>query len=481
MKKINFLLFSVLFSCSTLQAQTPASTDTLRVQGHHGALSAVLQKPALAEGQQCPLVLFCHGFGGSKEGPLFQNITDTLQAHGIASIRFDFNGHGQSEGAFEQMTVPNEVIDAQRIYEYAQQLPYVSSLSIVGHSQGGVVSAMLAGTLGTDAFRTVVLMAPAAVLREDAIRGNTFGKMYDPLNPPATIDLGYGRKLGAEYVKTAFSLPIYETAAQYQGPALILHGNADRIVPYTYGERFHRLWPQSEYLLMQGYDHGFGPNLKQATDVVAQYLLHQLGAPTSALYGKRIGLLGDSYVRNHRRPYTETWHYKLAEKYHMQYHNYGRNGSCVTIDDPRFGNALYKRYATDMTDSLDYIIVVAGHNDASRLQEIGGLKAYRLRLNELLDGLQQRFPSAQILWFTPWRSANPEKVKAFQQVVKATQKICAKRGIPVFDATQSLMLADDPDFRKQYFQAPGDGAHLNARGHDLFLPVAEQFVLQNCQ
>jgi hypothetical protein len=105
----------------------------------------------------------------------------------------------------------------------------------------------------------------------------------------------------------------------------------------------------------------------------------------------------------------------------MKYFNYGRNGSCVTIDDPRFGNALYKRYATDMNDSLDYVVVIAGHNDGSRLKEIGGVKEYEKRLGELLDGLRQRFPNAKIMWFTCWRGANAEKAKDFQKIVKSTR------------------------------------------------------------
>ena len=74
--------------------------ERLTIDGDHGRLQAVIQKPELAAGQQCPMVVFCHGFGGSKDGPLFELITDSLQRHGVASIRFDFNGHGESEGKF---------------------------------------------------------------------------------------------------------------------------------------------------------------------------------------------------------------------------------------------------------------------------------------------------------------------------------------------------------------------------------------------
>ncbi len=256
-----------------------AKGDRVSIDGDHSRLQAIIQKPELKEGEKCPMVVFCHGFGGSKDGPLFELVCDTLQAHGIASIRFDFNGHGQSEGEFKDMTVPNEIEDAKKVVEYVSKLPYVSDLAIVGHSQGGVVAAMTAGTLSSankPAFRAVVLMAPAAVLRDDAIRGSTFGKTYDPLDPPEYVELYGTQKLGRNFIKTAFTLPIYETAANYQGPALIIHGNGDRIVPYTYGERFHKIWPESEFVLQEYFDHGFSQNIYRSTDIVSQYLIKTL-------------------------------------------------------------------------------------------------------------------------------------------------------------------------------------------------------------
>ncbi len=249
--------------------------ERVTIDGDHGKLQAVIQKPDLKPGQQCPMVVFCHGFGGTKEGPLFELITDSLQKHGIASIRFDFNGHGESEGKFEDMTVPNEINDAKKVIEYVRDLRYVSKIALVGHSQGGVVASMTAGEMGSD-ISAVVLMAPAAVLRDDAIRGSTFGKQYNPLDPPEYVELWGPQRLGRNYIKTAFSLPIYETAANYHGPALIIHGNGDRIVPYTYGLRFHQQWKGSEYVLQEYFDHGFSQNIYRTTDIVSDFLLRTL-------------------------------------------------------------------------------------------------------------------------------------------------------------------------------------------------------------
>ena len=260
--------------------QAAKKGEPVFIDGDHGRLKALIQKPELKQGEKCPMVIFCHGFSGTKDGPLFELIADTLQAHGIASIRFDFNGHGESEGEFKDMTVPNEIVDAKKVVEYVRDLRYVSDLAIVGHSQGGVVASMTAGQLseelGAPAFKAVALMAPAAVLREDAIRGSTMGKSYDPFDPGEYVELWGGLKLGGNYIRTAFTLPIYETAAKYQGPALIVHGTADRVVPYTYGERFHQIWPNSQLVIQDYFDHGFSQNIYSSTDIVSEYLIKHL-------------------------------------------------------------------------------------------------------------------------------------------------------------------------------------------------------------
>lgn len=274
MKKIILTIYTI---CTMLALSANAKTELITVQGDHGKLDVKIQTPDAST--KCPLLVLCHGFGGNKEGKLFDCIVDSVNKKGIAVLRFDFNGHGKSEGRFEDMTVPNEIEDAKSILRYASSLPWVTGIAMGGHSQGGVVTAMTSGQLAAKPepdikpISAVVLLAPAAVLRDDALRGNTFGKIYDPKNPPAKIEMGYGRALGCDYIRTAVNLPIYETAMNYQGPECILHGDADRIVPYTYGQRFHYLNKQSEWHMMKDADHGFGSQEEQVAHLVSDFLV----------------------------------------------------------------------------------------------------------------------------------------------------------------------------------------------------------------
>ena len=196
------------------------------------------------------------------------------------------------------------------------------------------------------------------------------------------------------------------------------------------------------------------------------------------LAGKSIGVFGDSYVRNHREPIEKTWHYKFAQKHGMDYYNYGRNGSAVAMDRERFGPAMYKRYK-EMRDSLDYIVVIAGHNDASLLDTIG-IDNYKEKLAVLCEGLIERYPTSHILFFTRWTCKDFEGSDS-EQVVDATIDVCGRYSIPVFDAARNgNIYAQSDAFREIFFQNQGknDTAHLNEDGHERFLPVAEHFILQ---
>lgn len=252
-----------------------AATERVTLQGSQGKLSAIVQKPELKAGKKCPMVILMHGFAGRKEGAMFESIANQLEQQGIASIRFDFNGHGESEGEFRHMTVPNEIEDAMCVYNYVTALDYVKEVALLGHSQGGVVAGMTAGKLNKK-IKAVVLMAPAAVLRDDAIRGNTFGKIYDAQNPPEYVELFRHVRLGRDYILSAQSLPIYETAFLYKGDVCIIHGLSDRIVPYTYGERYAQGYKHGTLHLLKDEDHGFSHNLPEAVKLAVDFLSEKL-------------------------------------------------------------------------------------------------------------------------------------------------------------------------------------------------------------
>ena len=197
-----------------------------------------------------------------------------------------------------------------------------------------------------------------------------------------------------------------------------------------------------------------------------------------------LNVIGDSYVANHKRPKEETWHFLMAQQLGMEYNNYGRNGSCIAFDRTHdgkynFGPAMWQRYKSMRTDA-DYVIIIAGHNDAEKVRDNrDSLRMFRDSLVCLIKGIRQHCPKARIGFVTPWDVDRP----GFRQVCKVIRKVCKAYNVPVLDnnSGKCVITTRDEEFRKKYFQRSDDTAHLNADGHRLFLPVAMAWFKEKMQ
>jgi len=216
-----------------------------------------------------------HGFMSNKRLEPLKSIVRALEGSGIAALCFDFDGHGRSDGRFCDMTVRTELADALAVYEYAARWDFAGKIAFLGHSQGGVVAGMTAAQLGKEKIACLVQLAPAAVLRDDALNGVLMGRHYDPSNPPAFLRVLF-HKVGRNFFMVAQTLPIFETSARYDGPVCLVHGKKDKIVPYSYSERYHALYPDSELNLLEGENHFLSRRRAEVTALAAGFLKRHL-------------------------------------------------------------------------------------------------------------------------------------------------------------------------------------------------------------
>jgi len=104
-----------------------------------------------------PTVLWLGGFGSDLEGTKAQVLSDWAQAQGRAFIRFDYFGHGRSEGRFVDGTISRWREDALHVIDTLTDGPLI----LVGSSMGAWI-ACLAAVVRSARVAGMVMIAPAA-------------------------------------------------------------------------------------------------------------------------------------------------------------------------------------------------------------------------------------------------------------------------------------------------------------------------------
>ena len=143
------------------EAGSPAPTEgTAGVMPISGSVTANSGESA-ASGY--PLVVFLHGHGGERnENGGFTEIARQLAARGIASVRFDFAGSGESEEAFTENSITTMKTDVLAAIDFVKSTYPIDEtrIGVFGFDMGGRVALQVLAENLYD-FRAAVLLAPA--------------------------------------------------------------------------------------------------------------------------------------------------------------------------------------------------------------------------------------------------------------------------------------------------------------------------------
>lgn len=199
-----------------------------------------------------------HGFGGNHIEPhaLFTSTARALAAGGIGALRFDFGGSGDSEGLFQDATLSGEVSDAHAALRFLAAQPKVDAerLGLLGLSLGGLIAACTAAA--SPRVRALVLWAAVANLGELFAAAAVPGQL-DQLDRAGYVDLD-GLAVGEALVDEAVTTDPLGALSGYGGPALLVHGTADAVVPFSHSLRYKTaLGDRARLLEVEGADHVF--------------------------------------------------------------------------------------------------------------------------------------------------------------------------------------------------------------------------------
>ncbi len=195
--------------------------------GH--AVSGILASPPPGSDR---LVALCHGFLSNKNSHTNTTLTELLLPQDIATFRFDFFGQGESEGAFEEITVSLALSQALAALDLMHSKGY-RKLALVGSSFGGLV-ALLAAAKWAKIF-CLALKCPVPDFPEmlQLELGETEMARWKATDTiPNVVPGGSGRiKLSYAFYEDSLCYSGYDAAKVVTAPALIVQGAHDEYVP----------------------------------------------------------------------------------------------------------------------------------------------------------------------------------------------------------------------------------------------------------
>lgn len=218
-------------------------------RGHK--LAARLEIPG--NGPTRAWAVFAHCFTCNKNLKAVHNICQAMNSEGIAVLRFDFTGLGESEGDFVETDFSSNVADIEAACEFMEKEHGPVSL-LIGHSLGG--AAVLFAAARISSVKAVATIgAPASPEHVQHLFANGIEEMQE--KGQAQVSIG-GRPftISHDFLKDIRSKDAETLLAELRKPLLVMHSPQDSTVGIANAERIYKAarHPKS-YVSLDGADH----------------------------------------------------------------------------------------------------------------------------------------------------------------------------------------------------------------------------------
>jgi dipeptidyl aminopeptidase/acylaminoacyl peptidase len=224
-------------------------------------IPAVVTLPNGKAGQNFPAVVMLHGYGSNKDeaGNGYKLAAPELAKEGIASIRIDFMGYGDSAVDHEGFTLDIGVREAEIAADYLAALPAIDPdrIGIMGWSKGGSIALLAAGR--NPRFKSALTWAGAVKL-DGAVYG---AEAYQTAKSDgvyiAEFDWRGPLNLSLEAFEVAARTDILAEFSRSAAPTLAIAGSDDTVVPPETAERIKAASGNaaSRTFIIPGADHTF--------------------------------------------------------------------------------------------------------------------------------------------------------------------------------------------------------------------------------
>jgi len=208
---------------------------TLMSQGKK--IFGILHFPAQAQ-IPVPAIVICSGFGGNKAGKfrVFVSIAQKLAQQGIAVLRFDYRGAGDSEGEFTEMTIKSQVNDVLICLDHLKKDIRIDAtrLGLLGRSLGGMIAILAAAQF--PALKSLALWAPVYSSTPWKKMFETFSfasEGFIKKDVLAHLPTNLPEIPGIEFLEQFFNVNLHKELNQLTHiPLLHIHGKKDEFVKF---------------------------------------------------------------------------------------------------------------------------------------------------------------------------------------------------------------------------------------------------------
>ena len=215
-------------------------------------------------------VILSHGFNGTYEFGI--PYAEELSKKGYVVYIFDFiNGSiiSRSGTDTEKMSIFEQVRQLKDITEKISEKNYVDKANIylAGHSQGGLVSALMAAE-NKDMIKGLILLAPGFAISDYV---NQFFKSADDIPETSTF---LNATVGKKYVEELLGFDVFKEIVKFDKKVLIIHGTEDEISPIEYSRKAVELYKNAQIIEIENGDHSFSKegNQETVTNSVIEFL-----------------------------------------------------------------------------------------------------------------------------------------------------------------------------------------------------------------
>lgn len=213
-----------------------------------------------------PAVVVCPGFAGNKSGKyrVFVEIAQELARQGVAVLRFDYRGAGDSEGEFNEITIDSQVSDAIACLNLLRKDSRIDSsrLGLLGRSLGGMITVLSANEF--QQIKSIALWAPV-------FSSDPWKKMWETLSFASleTMKKGVMPHLppniptipSVQFLKQFFQIDLQKELQKIRHiPLLHIHGKADEFVKFEHAQAYEHACKENgitRFIALQNSNHDF--------------------------------------------------------------------------------------------------------------------------------------------------------------------------------------------------------------------------------